>query len=264
MAVMCFFIGINISRVSHIRLKDMEVEVKDFQAMMEVLRSGFDFGDWPVIKPIDGGKGIELCKMHWEFIPHFFKTMADVEEFHRGGIHPKTGKKKPPMNMLNAIGEEMLEKPSFRKAALARRCLVPVSGFYEWRHFTPPGSKKDIAYPYHIQVKGREYFFLAGIWQPWTDQETGETMDTFAIVTTAANALMAQVHNKRQRMPLILGEDLAWEWIQDGLSEERIREIAHYQFPSTLLDAVTIRKDFRVAEDPLEVFKYEELPALAI
>jgi putative SOS response-associated peptidase YedK len=87
-------------------------------------------------------------------------------------------------------------------------------------------------------------------------------MDTFAIVTTAANTLLAQVHNKKQRMPLILSEDLAWEWIQDGLSESRIREMAHYQFPSDLLEAVTIKKDFRVAADPIAVFTYEGLPAV--
>jgi putative SOS response-associated peptidase YedK len=261
---MCFFIGINISRAKHIQLKDMEVEIKDFQAMMRVLQSGFDFGDWPVIKPLDGGKDIELCTMHWEFIPHFFKSMADVDAFHRGGIDLRTGKKKPPMNMLNAIGEELLEKPSFRKASLLRRCLIPVSGFYEWRHFTPPGSKKDIAYPYYVTVKGEEYFFIAGIWQAWTDQETGETIDTFALVTTAANPLMAQVHNKRQRMPLVLNEDLAWEWIQDGLSEVRIREITHYQYPSELMQAVTIQKDFRVSAEPTEEFEYADLPVIQV
>jgi putative SOS response-associated peptidase YedK len=190
--------------------------------------------------------------------------MADVEDFHRGGINPKTGKKKPPMNMLNAIGEELLEKPSFRKAALSRRCLIPVSGFYEWRHFTPLGSKKDTAYPYYITVKGQEYFFIAGIWQPWTDQETGETIDTFALVTTAANSLMAQVHNQRQRMPLVLNEDLAWEWVQDGLSEVRIKEITHYQYPSAAMQAVTIQKDFRFSAEPTEEFEYAELPVIQV
>jgi putative SOS response-associated peptidase YedK len=142
--------------------------------------------------------------------------------------------------------------------------LIPVSGFYEWRHFTPLGSKKDNAYPYYITVKGQEYFFIAGIWQPWTDQETGETIDTFALVTTAANSLMAQVHNKRQRMPLVLNEDLAWEWVQDGLSEVRIKEITHYQYPSAAMQAVTIQKDFRFSAEPTEEFEYAELPVIQV
>jgi len=60
--------------------------------------------------------------------------------------------------------------------------------------------KTAIKYPYHIGVKDREYFYMAGIWQAWTDTETGECVETFAIVTTAANRLMEQVHNSKKRM----------------------------------------------------------------
>ena len=156
----------------------------------------------------------------------------------------------------------MLNKPTYRNAALKRRCLVLSSGFYEWRHFTPPGTKKDLAYPYMVNVKDREYFFMAGIWQPWTDQETGETIEAFPFVTTKANGLLEQVHNKKKRMPCVLTEELAREWIKDGLSEERIREIATFQFPSDQMEAYTIEKAFRVSDDPTRPCTYEELPAL--
>lgn len=262
---MCFFNGIKVSRADHIKLKELEISLQDYTlAMMRPMVSGFDFGDWPVIRPVDGGGRAELVMMHWELIPFYFKTFSELQFFRKGGLNPKTGKKDPPKNTLNAVGEEMLKKPTYRNAALKRRCLVLSSGFYEWRHFTPPGSTKDQAYPYYISLKEKEYFFMAGIWQPWTDQETGETMDTFSIVTTKANALMEQVHNKKKRMPCILSEDLAREWIRDGLTEARITEIATYQFPSEEMEAYTIEKQFRSSGDPTHPFRYEDLPALEV
>jgi putative SOS response-associated peptidase YedK len=257
---MCFYNGIVVNRAEHIKLLKVEKEILAYKDQLNrPMQSGFAFGNWPVLKPMQGGKDVELVFMHWELIPFYIKTLADLEHFRKGGLNPKTGKKDPPRNTLNAIGEEMLDKVSYKQAALKRRCLVLSSGFYEWRHFTPPGSPKDIAYPYHIRVKNREYFYMAGIWQPWTDQETGETIESFAIVTTAANELMAGIHNKKKRMPLILPDELAWEWIQDSLSPQRIQEMTHYQFPSAQMEAWTIRKDFREAEDPMEKVTYEEL-----
>jgi putative SOS response-associated peptidase YedK len=262
---LCFYNGIQISRAEHIRLMELDKAIKDYHlSLNRPMQSGFDFSDWPVIKPVDGGRDMEPVMMHWELIPHYFRNWAEVERFRKGGLNPKTGKKDPPKNTLNAIGEEMLHKPTYRSAALKRRCLVLSSGFYEWRHYTPPGAKKDIAYPYHITVKGREYFYMAGIWQPWTDQETGETIEGFSIVTTKANALMEQVHNKKKRMPLILTDELAREWIRDGLTEEWINEIVTTDFPSSKIEAITIEKSFRTSGDPTHPYQYEELPALVI
>jgi len=260
---MCFYNGIVVSRAQHIRLNEIEKEIGEMRdALQRPLQSGFAFGDWPVLTA-DGLRDFDLRLMHWELIPYYVRTGEELMHFRHGGLNARTGKKDPPRNTLNAIGEEMLDKVSYKQAALKRRCLVLSSGFYEWRHFTPPGSKKDLAYPYHVTVKEREYFFMAGIWQPWTDQETGETIDTFSIVTTAANALMAQVHNNKKRMPLILPDPLASEWIRDGLTPTRINELAHYQFPAEQMEAETIRKDFRTALDPMEVEEYSELPPLA-
>jgi putative SOS response-associated peptidase YedK len=262
---MCFYNGINISRATHIKLNQVEKEIGEMrEAMQRPLQSGFEFSNWPVLVGVDGGKDFRIELMHWELIPFYVKNGSDLHHFRHGGINPRTGKKDPPRNTLNAIGEEMLDKISYKQAALKRRCLVLSSGFYEWRHFTPSGSKKDQAYPYHITVKGKEYFFMAGIWQPWTDQETGETMDTFSIVTTAANPLMAQVHNKKNRMPLILPDELAGEWIREGLSPKRITDICHFQYSAAEMSTETIRKDFRTASDPLLPETYPELPALMI
>src|SRR5215212_1795191 len=56
-------------------------------------------------------------------------------------------------------------------------------------------------YPYHIGVKDSPYFFIAGVWQNWTDKDTGETIPTAALITTFANGLMRQIHNSKLRMP---------------------------------------------------------------
>jgi putative SOS response-associated peptidase YedK len=89
-------------------------------------------------------------------------------------------------------------------------------------------------------------------------------METFVIVTTKANKLMEQIHNTKKRMPTLLNEDLAYEWLFDNLSEERILEIAGAQYPSEAMQACAIAKDFREALEPTKEFAYEDLPALEL
>jgi putative SOS response-associated peptidase YedK len=175
------------------------------------------------------------------------------------------------MTTLNAIGEELLlPGKMYREAALKRRCLFLSTGFYEWRHIFPMGKKGQplktaVKYPYHIRTKiNDEIHFTAGIWQPWTDKETGETVDTCALVTTKANKIMEQIHNSKKRMPCILTEELAGEWISDGLSEDRILELATFQYPTQQMEAWSIQKDFKTAFNPLETFEYADLPALEL
>ena len=156
----------------------------------------------------------------------------------------------------------------YREAGLKRRCLILSSGFFEWRHIHRLNKRTGLSlktankYPYYITVKDREYIFMAGIWQPWEDRLTHEKVETFAIVTTAANPLMEQVHNTKKRMPTILNEDLAWEWLFGDLSEERTTEIGQTQFPAEQMQLCTIAKDFREALEPTSPFSYEDVPIL--
>lgn len=259
---MCFHNGIDVNRAEHIKLKKKAKKIKDLQLNLDQpYASGFDYPFWPVLKPIDGGNDFVPVMMHWEFIPSYIRSVEALLHFRKGGLNPKTGRKDIPHNTLNAIGEEVLNKITYKESALKRRCLVLSSGFYEWRHFTPPGGK-DTAYPYYVSVKGQEYFFMAGIYNPWVDQESGEVVDSFSILTTAANPLMEKIHNKKKRMPVILPEDQAEQWIRDDLSVEQIAALARFQFPAEQLEFRTIRKDFRQLEEPREVFIYEELPPI--
>lgn len=251
---MCYYMGFKTSRDGMIRAKQIEKEFGVDEALKFVrgIVSGFEYGNWPVLKPKVGEEDFEISMMHWELIPFWVKDMEAVKE----------SRKK--FTTLNATCENLLTSKMFRDSALKRRCIVVATHFFEWRHITPEGRKTAIKYPYHIDVKDQEYFFIAGIYSPWTDKSTGETMDTFALITTKANSLMEQIHNTKMRMPTILPEDLAYEWMFGDLSEERIKELASYQFPADKMDGYTVAKDVRAAFDPIEKVDYPDLQPLQL
>ena len=105
--------------------------------------------------------------------------------------------------MINARAETLLSRPAFRDAAMNRRCLVPASGFYEWRH---EGRRKV---PFYIRLKTAPVFAFAGIYDPGTGP-SGTGCATFAIVTTTPNELVAPLHD---RMPAILRREREAEWV---------------------------------------------------
>ncbi|RKD90713.1 SOS response-associated peptidase [Mangrovibacterium diazotrophicum] len=113
---------------------------------------------------------------------------------------------------LNARGESIFEKPSFRESAKNKRCLIYVDGFYEYHHF------KNKTYPYYIFKKDESPMIFAGLWNDWANSETGEIMNTFSIVTTTGNPMMSKIHNNPKlegpRMPVILPEEYADEWLK--------------------------------------------------
>ena len=116
---------------------------------------------------------------------------------------PKAGPKP-----INARAETLAEKPSFRQLLLRRRCLVPADSFYEWQP-TPTGKV-----PHRILRPDEGPFAFAGLWDEWTDRTTGEVRPTFTIITTAANRLMAPLH---ERMPVILPTRAAERaWLATG------------------------------------------------
>lgn len=251
---MCNFYGHKINKADYIKLKQIEKETGTIAALNEckVLVSGFDYGNAPIILA-KGKDDIEIMPAHWEFIPEWITKMEQLEAARKQGIP-----------WLNARAETLLSGRMFRDAALHQRCLVPASHFFEWRHYKPEGSKKEIAYPYLIEVNDAVFFYMAGIYNQYINPVTGKILTSFAIITTAANDLMELIHNKKKRQPAILTEDLAFEWIFGNLPENRIKEIAAYQLPSEYMWAYTIRKDFKTAPNPLEPFEYEDLPEIDI
>lgn len=126
-----------------------------------------------VVTSDDGAR--RLRPMRWGFLPHWYKTPSD------GPL------------LINARADTIAQKPAFRAAVRERRCLIPVSGFYEWR--TEDGRKL----PFYITRADGAPMAFAGIWQVWDKGET--PLATCAIVTTDANQTMESIHH---RMPVIL------------------------------------------------------------
>lgn len=264
---MCYFNGIRIPKDDKIRLKDFEKTIANHDLFNQPVVNGFDYSQYPVLKKTNEDD-FEVTGMEWGFLPGYFHTREKANQF-RFGFKKPDGSWQPPFTTLNAKGEELLQSNKmFREAALQRRCLVLSSGFYEWRHVFPISQrtgkpiKTPEKYPYHISLIGKNYFFMAGIWHPWNDRETGEYVETFAVITTTANSLMEQVHNSKKRMPVILPEALAFEWLMDELDENRIKELATYQVAPSQMEAVTISKEFRVSPHPETPVTYSELPSL--
>ncbi len=274
---MCYYNAQRVTRDEFMRLKRLEKIVANYNFLNRDVIVGFDFGPTAVLKPIPGKEDFELVQMEWGFLPDplrwpFIETREQALKV-RKGYTDSRGRFNEPLNFLNAVSEEiLLPNKVYRQAALQRRCIIPSTGFYDWRHIFPPNKrtgqpvKTAVKYPYRVMAKGKEYFWIAGIWQQWTDADTGETVDTCAIITTDAtnHLVMSQIHNSKKRMPTILTDDLAWEWMFESLPEQRISEIAKWQMPWEDLSYYTLAKDFLNSTDPLKEAFYPELPPLDI
>ena len=273
---MCYYNGQKVTRAEYIRLKSLERAVSKFSFLDKGVIGGFSGIPVAVLIPTEDGTNFDIVQMEWGLLPPHVKNREEVQRFRNGYKDEKTGKWKTGYTTLNATVENLFindwgKKSMFADAARERRCLLLSTGFFEWQHIyrkhkkTGENLKKPDKYPYYISLPEHEYFFMAGIWQPWTDQETGEHVNTLAITTTKANHLMKQVHNSKERMPTILNDDLAWEWMMEkNLSDERIQEIAGTQYPTELMSASTITKEFQALLDPTEPFTYADVPALAL
>jgi putative SOS response-associated peptidase YedK len=117
-------------------------------------------------------------------------------------------------SMINARSETISAKPAFRELYRSRRCIVPISGFYEWQQLASTKAKQ----PWYIHRGDDEPMLLAGLWDTWLDPEHGHSeVDSFTVITTAANAFMADKHH---RMPVILEPEAVPGWF-DRTAEPR-------------------------------------------
>ncbi|MGA9621075.1 SOS response-associated peptidase [Methanoregula sp.] len=154
----------------------------------------------------------EAVMMQWGLVPHWAK---DITATHRP---------------INARAESLAEKPMFRNLLKSQRCLVPASGFYEWKHVD--GHKV----PFYIHIKDDPVFGFAGLYDIWRNP-AGTTLQTYTIITTAANDLMAPIHN---RMPVILRQDDEIRWLsRDVIPDEEINRILA-QYPADGMEAYPV------------------------
>jgi putative SOS response-associated peptidase YedK len=141
---------------------------------------------------------------------------------------------------LNARGEEMWGKPSYRDPAKNKRCLIYVDAFYEHHH------SNGKTYPFHISMKEDVPMILAGLWDEWVDKETGEVWNTATIVTCEGNPSMAKIHNNPKaegpRMPVILTKENQDQWLRPCATEDDKKALQSLikPFDETLLDYYSV------------------------
>jgi len=163
---------------------------------------------------LDEGDGRAARWHHWGLVPHWAKDQS---------IGYKT---------INARGETVAAKPAYRAAFLQRRCLVPATGFYEWKMLA--GGKQ----PYLIRLKSGALFAFAGLWESWTGP-AGE-LRSFTIITTAPNALMARIH---ERMPVILPRAQYARWLDPALRDPVQIQTMIASYPAEELQAVPVGRE---------------------
>jgi putative SOS response-associated peptidase YedK len=138
----------------------------------------------PVIRATKEGAR-ELVAMRWGLVPGWADDLSIGAR------------------LINARAETVTAKPAFRAAFRHRRCLIPASGFYEWK---PAGKRKQ---PYFCRLAGRSLFAMAGLWEEWRSPD-GEVVKTYTVITTDANADMKAIHD---RMPAIVFPDAYAAWL---------------------------------------------------
>ncbi|MDF2453027.1 MAG: hypothetical protein K0S26_2531 [Bacteroidota bacterium] len=157
--------------------------------------SGFSHPNLPVIT----SEG-EFKNLRWGLIPSWVKDWENASK-----LRTQT---------LNAIGDTIDSKPSFRGAVKANHtCIIPLNGFYEWHHHANADK-----FPHFIYPKNDALFYVAGLHEVWKNPAIGDAYHTFTIITTAANERMEWIHNSKKRMPAILNLRDSKIWLDKEVS----------------------------------------------
>jgi len=154
--------------------------------------------------PVIRQGSVVLEDMQWNFVPEWADSFSEWRQ----------------KSVINSRLEKVDENNLFKKAYKNKRCIVPSSGFYEWKE-TKMGKQ-----PYRITPKESEVFHMAGIWSKF--ERDGEEVHTFSILTMGPNGKMSEIHD---RMPVILREGREKEWINGSLEKREI-----HKYPSDLME----------------------------
>jgi putative SOS response-associated peptidase YedK len=155
---------------------------------------------------------VEAVMMQWGLVPHWVR---DIKATHRP---------------INARAESLIEKPMFRELLKGNRCLVPASGFYEWK------KEWQRSIPFYIHLKDDPVFAFAGLYDIWHNPG-GMMLPTYTIITTGSNDLMAPIHD---RMPVILRQEDEIRWLsRDPLTADAMQEMLA-PFPAGGMEAYPV------------------------
>jgi len=184
--------------------------------------NGFDYLPTPIIT---AGEPDKFKLFRWGLIPFYMTDKAKAMI-----LRTQT---------LNCISEEMYEKPSFRDAIKnGQRCLIPVTGFYEWRWLDERGTVKI---PYYVTFRDQKVRSMAGLYSRWKDNESGKYYYSYTVLTTKANTILAYVHNHKKRMPVFIAPEDEQTWLKKDLSKEDVQGLCR-PYQDTAMRAYTVSK----------------------
>ncbi len=158
-----------------------------------ILTNRYNIAPTQNISAIMNANTDELSSLKWGLIPSWAKDDSLASK------------------MINARAETIFEKPSFKNLIVRRRCLIPASGYFEWK--IDPSSKGKI--PYYIKNSKDELFTFAGLWDSWKNNEN-EIINSVTIVTCQPNDKLSAIHN---RMPVIINPDDRINWLENNLTK---------------------------------------------
>ena len=177
--------------------KRLGIDLKK-QGLVSGMFNGFDFPATSVLASDD----LEtIQELDWGLVPAWAK---DIE------IRKHT---------LNAKIETLTKKPSFRDN-VSNRCLVFATSFFEWQWQDAKGKKKV---KYEMSLPENQLFAFAGIWSEWKGS-SDQSKKSYSIITAPANLQMAEIHNSKKRMPVVLTADKAKEWLT-GYNHEHFDDV---------------------------------------
>jgi putative SOS response-associated peptidase YedK len=164
----------------------------------------------PVIRLLDGER--ELNLMRWQLVP---------------STEPAFTTK---LSTINARSEGVFQSRLYRDLVVRQRCVIPISGFFEWKR---EGDRKR---PFKIHLKDEPIMSVAGIWDTWK-RGTPDERSSFSILTTAANSFMSEIHD---RMPVILGRSDEDQWLDPQFHQQESLQRLFKPCPSPWLNAIEV------------------------
>ncbi|WNH12544.1 SOS response-associated peptidase [Thalassobellus suaedae] len=183
----------------------------------------------------------------WGIVPSNKKS-SKIKDYYKEAVKYGGG--------LNARSEKLFQHYLYRESVMSRRCVIPVTGFFE------PHEHNKKKYPFYIQGKDHQPLGLAGIYS------VIDTYITFTILTKEASPFFEKIHNVKKRQPIILDEDQMEHWLDGDISQDDVKEIIHTNYSESKLEAYTVSKDLfspkvdSNSERIIEVVNYPELSGI--
>lgn len=197
---MCNHVSSKSKQYLDLKLPDYRVDYNNGEPYYHV--SGFTRPFLPVTMNTDQKA---IIAAQWKLIPFWVKDELSAKKY---------------ANTLNAKSESIFQAASYKPYINKYRGLLWIDGFYEPHKNEKTGAAEN----YYIYTPSKDLFTLGIVIAPWTNQDTGEIVNTFSIITTVANPLLAEIHNEKKRMPLVIPEGDRDAWLNAD-SKDQIQSL---------------------------------------